>query len=214
VTSGEIFIFAVKGSLRYTMNKIELEISDIAPSGSTSGAYALVLSETNGNRKLPIVIGGHEAQAIAIELEKMTPSRPLTHDLFKSFSNAFTIDVEEVIIYNLIEGIFFAKVIAIQDGRSAEIDARTSDAVALAVRFHCPIYCYDFILDTAGVDADEAGIEDDDQEIDIEELTAPTKDTELSIDDLEKQLAMAIEKEDYERASNIRDEINRRKGQS
>jgi uncharacterized protein len=196
------------------MNKIELEISDIAPSGSTSGAYALVLSETNGNRKLPIVIGGHEAQAIAIELEKMTPSRPLTHDLFKSFSNAFTIDVEEVIIYNLIEGIFFAKVIAIQDGRSAEIDARTSDAVALAVRFHCPIYCYDFILDTAGVDADEAGIEDDDQEIDIEELTAPTKDTELSIDDLEKQLAMAIEKEDYERASNIRDEINRRKGQS
>ncbi len=196
------------------MNKIELEISDIAPSGSTSGAYALVLSESNGNRKLPIVIGGHEAQAIAIELEKMTPSRPLTHDLFKSFSNAFTIDVEEVIIYNLIEGIFFAKVIAIQDGRSAEIDARTSDAVALAVRFHCPIYCYDFILDTAGVDADEAGIEDEDQEIDIEELTAPANDTELSIDDLEKQLAMAIEKEDYERASNIRDEINRRKGQS
>ncbi|MFT4679347.1 MAG: bifunctional DNase/RNase [Flavobacteriales bacterium] len=196
------------------MNKIELEISDIAPSGSTSGAYALVLSETQGNRKLPIVIGGHEAQAIAIELEKMTPSRPLTHDLFKSFSNAFTIDVEEVIIYNLIEGIFFAKVIAIQDGRSAEIDARTSDAVALAVRFHCPIYCYDFILDTAGVDADEEGVEDDDQEIDIEELTAPADDTELSIDDLEKQLALAIDKEDYERASNIRDEINRRKGQS
>lgn len=196
------------------MNKIELEISDIAPSGSTSGAYALVLSESQGNRKLPIVIGGHEAQAIAIELEKMTPSRPLTHDLFKSFSNAFSIDVEEVIIYNLIEGIFFAKVLAIQDGRSAEIDARTSDAVALAVRFHCPIYCYDFILDTAGVDADEEGVEDGDQEIDIEELTTPADDTELSIDDLEKQLALAIEKEDYERASNIRDEINRRKGQS
>ena len=115
------------------MNKIELEISDIAPSGSTSGAYALVRSEVGANRKLPIVIGGHEAQAIAIELEKMTPSRPLTHDLFKSFSHSFGIDVEEVIIYNLIEGIFFAKLIANLDGRKAEIDSRTSDAVALAV---------------------------------------------------------------------------------
>ena len=121
------------------MDKIELEISDIAPSGSTSGAYALVLKQIDGHKKLPIVIGGHEAQAIAIELEKMTPSRPLTHDLFKSFSTAFTIDIEEIIIYNLIEGIFFAKIIAVQDGRKAEIDARTSDAVAVAVRFECPI---------------------------------------------------------------------------
>jgi hypothetical protein len=95
------------------MDKIELEISDIAPSGSTSGAYALVLKQIDGHKKLPIVIGGHEAQAIAIELEKMTPSRPLTHDLFKSFSTAFTIDIEEIIIYNLIEGIFFAKIIPI-----------------------------------------------------------------------------------------------------
>ena len=134
------------------MDKIELEISDIAPSGSTSGAYALVLKQIDGHKKLPIVIGGHEAQAIAIELEKMTPSRPLTHDLFKSFSTAFTIDIEEIIIYNLIEGIFFAKIIAVQDGRKAEIDARTSDAVAVAVRFECPIYCYDFILDSAGRD--------------------------------------------------------------
>ncbi|MCB0760957.1 MAG: bifunctional nuclease family protein [Flavobacteriales bacterium] len=197
------------------MNKIELEISDIAPSGSTSGAYALVLSESKGHRKLPIVIGGHEAQAIAIELEKMTPSRPLTHDLFKSFSNAFTIDIQEVIIYNLIEGIFFAKILASQDGRSAEIDARTSDAVALAVRFNCPIYCYDFILDTAGVDAEDDTEEAaSDEEINIEELTQPADDTELSVDDLEKQLQIAIEKEDYERASRIRDEINRRKGQS
>ena len=136
------------------MDKIELEISDIAPSGSTSGAYALVLKQIDGHKKLPIVIGGHEAQAIAIELEKMTPSRPLTHDLFKSFSTAFTIDIEEIIIYNLIEGIFFAKIIAVQDGRKAEIDARTSDAVAVAVRFECPIYCYDFILDSAGIDAE------------------------------------------------------------
>ena len=198
------------------MNKIELEISDIAPSGSTSGAYALVLSEIDGDRKLPIVIGGHEAQAIAIELEKMTPSRPLTHDLFKSFSHAFTIDVEEVIIYNLIEGIFFAKVIAIQEGRRAEIDARTSDAVAIAVRFNCPIYCYDFILDTAGVNAEEAeaGMQEEDPEIDIEELTGEEDAKEMSVSDLEKQLESAIAKEDYEKASRIRDELNRRKGES
>jgi len=142
------------------MEKIALEISDIAPSGSASGAYALVLREVEGSKKLPIVIGGHEAQAIAIELEKMTPSRPLTHDLFKSFAHAFTIDVEEIIIYNLIEGIFFAKIIGVQDGRKAEIDARTSDAVAVAVRFECPIYCYDFILDSAGVDTDGTELED------------------------------------------------------
>lgn len=198
------------------MNKIELEISDIAPSGSTSGAYALVLSEIEGNRKLPIVIGGHEAQAIAIELEKMTPSRPLTHDLFKSFSDAFTIEIEEIIIYNLIEGIFFAKIIAIQDGRRAEVDARTSDAVAIAVRFNCPVYCYDFILDTAGVNAEdaEAELQQDEADIDLEELTTPADDTQLSVDDLEKQLHGAIEREDYERATQIRDEINRRKGQS
>ena len=196
------------------MKKIELEISDIAPSGSTSGAYALVLSELDGSRKLPIVIGGHEAQAIAIELEKMTPSRPLTHDLFKSFSQAFTIEVEEIIVYNLIEGIFFSKIIAVQDGRKAEIDARTSDAVAIAVRFGCPIYCYDFILDTAGVNAEEAeaGMGEE-PEIDIEELTEEESPSEMSVDDLEKQLDNAIQKEDYEKASKLRDEINRRRDQ-
>jgi len=119
--------------------KIELQISGIAPSGSTSGAYAMILAETEGIRKLPIVIGSPEAQAIAIELEVMTPSRPLTHDLFRSMAHAFAIDVEEILIYNLVEGIFFAKLIATLDGRTAEIDARTSDAVAIAVRFNCPI---------------------------------------------------------------------------
>lgn len=198
------------------MNKIELEISDIAPSGSTSGAYALVLSEVGANRKLPIVIGGHEAQAIAIELEKMTPSRPLTHDLFKSFSHSFGIEIEEVIIYNLIEGIFFAKLIAVLDGRRAEIDSRTSDAVALAVRFDCPIFCYDFILDSAGVTADDSALDLDDDEasVAIEDLTGDKRDEELSINDLEKQLALAIEREEYERASKLRDEIDRRKSQS
>ncbi len=193
------------------MEKIELEISDIAPSGSTSGAYALVLKEIDGNKKLPIVIGGHEAQAIAIELEKMTPSRPLTHDLFKSFSQAFTIDIEEIIIYNLIEGIFFAKIIAIQDGRKAEIDARTSDAVAVAVRFDCPIYCYDFILDSAGIDADGDDGTLSEEELTGSEVAVKEENTEtLSLSDLQAQLDKALEEEDYEKATILRDEINKR----
>lgn len=194
--------------------KVELQIGDIAPSGSTSGAYALVLSEVSGSRRLPIVIGGTEAQAIAIELEKMTPSRPLTHDLFRSMANAFNIDIEQVLIYNLVEGIFFAKVIAVLDGQSTEIDARTSDAVAIAVRFNCPIYCEEFILDQAGVSAEEAAaeIQKDDDELEIEELSAIEDPTQLTTDDLQRQLDTAIEKEDYETASRIRDEIQKRKG--
>ncbi|MCH2200042.1 MAG: bifunctional nuclease family protein [Flavobacteriales bacterium] len=196
------------------MEKIKLDIADIAPSGSTSGAYALVLTEESGARRLPIVIGGHEAQAIAIELENMTPSRPLTHDLFKSFAHSFGVTVEEVIIYNLIEGIFFAKVIAVLDGRRAEIDSRTSDAVAIAVRFKCPIYCYDFILDSAGVNAEE--IEESYQ---IEEEQSEGVATEapvesagsMTIQELEAELANAIDREDYERASILRDEIEKRK---
>lgn len=197
------------------MDKIELEISDIAPSGSTSGAYALVLKQIGGHKKLPIVIGGHEAQAIAIELEKMTPSRPLTHDLFKSFSTAFTIDIEEIIIYNLIEGIFFAKIIAVQDGRKAEIDARTSDAVAVAVRFECPIYCYDFILDSAGIDAEgEEGAFNEDDLVASETKMIDESAEDLSVVELEAQLNQALEDEDYEKATILRDEINKRTGES
>lgn len=198
------------------MKKVALEIADIKPSGSSHGAYALVLSETDGNRKLPIVIGGLEAQAIAIEMEKMTPSRPLTHDLFKSFAHAFDIQIEEVIIYNLLEGIFFAKIVASLDGKQAEIDSRTSDAVALAVRFNCPIFCYEFILETAGVNDTE--IEEsysDEDDVFEEEQAASTGDTSvLSIDELEQELQQAIDQEDYERASVIRDEISKRKKRS
>lgn len=196
--------------------KIELHIGDIAPSGSTSGAYAMVLAEVEGNRRLPIVIGGAEAQAIAIELEKMTPSRPLTHDLFRSMANSFAIDIEEVLIYNLVEGIFFAKLIATQNGRTAEIDARTSDAVAIAVRFNCPIYCYDFILDTAGVSSEEAAtdFEMEEPDIDLEELTVSEDASEMNMDELQKQLNLALEREEYEKASKIRDEINKRTGKS
>jgi len=191
--------------------KIELQIGDIAPSGSTTGAYAMVLSESDGHRRLPIVIGGPEAQAIAIELEKMTPSRPLTHDLFRSLAHSFHIEVEEILIYNLVEGIFFSKLIVSQNGRTAEIDARTSDAVAIAVRFNCPIYCLEFILEMAGVSGIETDDEiEEDEELDLETIAEDTTGS-MSMDDLQRLLDTALEQEDYEKASHIRDEINRRK---
>jgi bifunctional DNase/RNase len=175
----------------------------------------MILAEVDGHRRLPIVIGGVEAQAIAIELEKMTPSRPLTHDLFRSLSNAYDIDIEEVLIYNLVEGIFFAKLITTMGGRTAEIDARTSDAVAIAVRFNCPIFCEDFILEQAGVSADDVPAEENESEELEEELQSIIKEDEpsgMSIDELQKQLDLALEREEYEKASRLRDEINKRKG--
>jgi len=137
------------------MEKIKLDIAGLSYSQTQSGAYALVLSEVIGKRRLPIIIGGFEAQAIAIELEKMTPSRPLTHDLFKNFADNFKINLVEVIIYNLVEGIFFAKLICELDGKEVEIDSRTSDAIALAVRFESPIYTYEFVLNSAGIILDD-----------------------------------------------------------
>ena len=137
------------------MKKIKLEIVGLSYSQKQSGAYALVLGEAKGKRRLPIIIGGFEAQAIAMELEKMAPSRPLTHDLFKTFSDNFNISINEVIIYNLVEGIFFAKLIATNGDKEIEIDARTSDAIALALRFGCPVYTFEFILSTAGIILDD-----------------------------------------------------------
>ena len=137
------------------MKKVRLEIVGLSYSQTQSGAYALVLGESSGSRRLPIIIGGFEAQAIAIELEKMSPSRPLTHDLFKSFAQTFDISVNEVLIYNLVEGIFYAKLICTDGTREVEIDARTSDAIALAVRFNCEIYTYEFILKSAGIVLDD-----------------------------------------------------------
>src|SRR5476651_116223 len=133
------------------MKKIKLDIVGLSYSQTQSGAYALVLGEVSGRRRLPIIIGSFEAQAIAIEIEKMTPSRPLTHDLFKSFAQAYQIEVQEIIIYNLVDGIFYSKLICSDGKRSVEIDARTSDAIAIAVRFDCPIFTYEFILSTAGI---------------------------------------------------------------
>jgi bifunctional DNase/RNase len=196
------------------MEKIALDIVGLSYSQTQSGAYALVLGEQEGNRRLPIIIGGFEAQAIAIEMEDMTPSRPLTHDLFKSFADSFTITIEEVLIYNLIEGIFHAKLMCRQGENVVEIDTRTSDAVALAVRFKCPIYTHEFILKDAGIILDQA--DDSDTKEEAKTKTPAKKQKKdiasLSLNELNTQLEKALNTEDYEQASKLRDEINRRDG--
>lgn len=190
------------------MDKIRLEIVGLSYSQTQSGAYALVLSEVGGKRRLPIIIGGFEAQAIAIELEKMTPTRPLTHDLFKSFAVSFGIEVKEVVIYNLQEGIFYAKLVCEKDGQLSDIDARTSDAIALGVRFKSPIYTFESILASAGILSDEFMDEDDET---TGESDAPENEfSSLTEDELQEQLQQAIDNEDYELASKIRDEIAKR----
>ncbi len=189
--------------------KVKLEIVGLSYSQTQSGAYALVLSETGGKRRLPIIIGGFEAQAIAIELEKMTPTRPLTHDLFKSFATSFDVKIKEVIIYNLVEGIFYSKIVCEKDGQTVEIDARTSDAIAIGVRFNCPVYTFENILSSAGILLDEAAIENELNGIEEEEEENQSVETE-SVEELEKQLEIAIENEDYELASKLRDLINKK----
>jgi bifunctional DNase/RNase len=189
------------------MEKLKLDIVGLSYSQTQSGAYALVLGESNGKRRLPIIIGGFEAQAIAIELEKMTPSRPLTHDLFKNFAEEFKINVSEVIIYNLIEGIFFARLVCERDGEEIEIDSRTSDAIALSVRFNCPIYTYEFVLGSAGILLDDDFDKEEEESTDDSALPV---EKSYSVEELNVQLSEALENEDYEAASKIRDEINRR----
>jgi len=192
------------------MKKIELEIVALSHSITQTHSYAVVLGEVNGLRRLPIVIGGFEAQAIAVALERMQPSRPLTHDLMKNFMMAFNIDLHEIIINDLQEGIFYSKLICSSDKDTVEIDSRTSDAVALAVRFGCPIYTYDNILESAGI-----LIEEDDKKKKVvvshnDEGNENLK--KLSVTELESLLNEVLEHEDYIKAASIRDEINRRKG--
>lgn len=195
------------------MEKIKLEIVGLSYSQTQSGAYALVLGEVEGSRRLPIIIGGFEAQSIAIELESMTPSRPLTHDLFKNFAESFEIQVKEVIVYNLVEGIFYSKLICDFNGKEVEIDARTSDAIALALRFKCPVFTYEFILNSAGIQLEEG----DEPLKEVEEENDESKEKGLksmTVNELEKKLDEAIDQENYELATQLRDEINRRQSES
>jgi bifunctional DNase/RNase len=199
------------------MKKIKLDIVGLSYSQTQSGAYALVLGEVSGRRRLPIIIGSFEAQAIAIEIEKMTPSRPLTHDLFKSLGEAYNIRIQEIIIYNLVDGIFYSKLICSDGKKTVEIDARTSDAIAIAVRFDCPIYTYEFILSTAGIVIEGndfvylENINETKEEKTASAVTAPGGYTSLSTDELKTKLQEALAEESYEKAAKIRDELNKRK---
>lgn len=191
------------------MKKIELEIVALSHSITQTHSYAVVLGEVNGMRRLPIVIGGFEAQAIAVALERMKPSRPLTHDLMKNFMLAFNIDLHEVIINDLQEGIFYSRLVCSTDNETVEIDSRTSDAVALAVRFGCPIYTYDHILESAGIVKEEDDVQ---KKVVVTHDEPSANDLQsMSIKDLEALLTEVLEHEDYIRAASIRDEINSRK---
>jgi len=205
------------------MGKIKLNVLGISYSQTQSGAYALVLSEEEGSRRIPIIVGGFEAQAIAIELEGLKPPRPLTHDLFKKFSDSYGIRILEVNIHKLDEGVFFANILCDNGNKQITLDARTSDAIALALRFKCPIFTSDEIIEKAGIVLDfekGAGMEppgeDEVPEEVMETPEVPEKQTKMpslassSIEELKSLLAEAVANEDYERASEIRDEINRR----
>jgi bifunctional DNase/RNase len=190
------------------MKKVRLDIMALSHSVTQSHNYAVVLGEENGKRRLPIVIGGFEAQAIAVALENMTPNRPLTHDLFKNTLDAYDINLKEVVINNLLDGIFYAQLICEQGGNIMQIDARTSDAISMAVRYGCPIYTFEFIMESAGVILDE-----EEQQA---SKKAPIKSRATSMEDmnlssLEKLLDEALQKEDYEKAAQIRDIISSKK---
>ncbi|MET0638348.1 MAG: bifunctional nuclease family protein [Chitinophagaceae bacterium] len=200
------------------MKKIELEIVALSHSITQTHSYAVVLGEVNGLRRLPIVIGGFEAQAIAVALEKMNPSRPLTHDLMKNFLNAFAIDLHEIIICDLQEGIFYSKLVCSSENDTIEIDSRTSDALALAVRFGCPIYTYENILESAGILMEDTAAtgkkKKAKQEVMVEETGTVSSNEDLkslSLDELNTLLNDVLESEDYIRAIAIRDEINSRR---
>lgn len=201
--------------MRRIMKKIELEIVALSHSITQTHSYAVVLGEVNGLRRLPIVIGGFEAQAIAVALEKMQPSRPLTHDLMKNFMNAFAIDLHEIIICDLQEGIFYSKLVCSTENDTVEIDSRTSDAIALAVRFGCPIYTYENILDSAGILMEDSGTKKKKgrQEVVVEESDSGSHEDlkTMNLEELNTLLNDVLESEDYIRAIAIRDEINSRK---
>jgi uncharacterized protein len=199
------------------VKKIKLEILGLSSSQSQTGSFALVLGETEGNRRLPIIIGMFEAQAIAIEIEKIVPNRPMTHDLFKSFANNFHFTVEEIIISDLKEGVFFGKIVCSDGLKKTEVDARPSDAIAIGLRFDSPIYTYENILAEAGIvltdEAEEEKPEPKTEKAKVKkESSSGRKDDykNYSVDRLNEMLKDAIDKEDYEKAAKIRDELSKR----
>jgi bifunctional DNase/RNase len=198
------------------VDKIRLEILGLSSSQSQSGSFALVLGETNGNRRLPIIIGMFEAQAIAIEIERITPNRPMTHDLFKSFAHNFKFEVSEVLISDLKEGVFFAKVICNNTNQTVEIDSRPSDAIAIGIRFGVPIFTYEAVLSEAGIIlTDETNDEGrgvlEEREEQRSSGGAGTEELKnFSTEKLQDLLKAALSKEDYEKAAKIRDEMNKR----
>jgi len=189
------------------MQKIELEIVALSHSITQSNSYAVILGEVNGLRRLPIVIGGFEAQAIAVALENMHPSRPLTHDLMKNFMTAFNLQLQEVYICDLQEGIFYSKLVCFNANDTIEIDSRTSDALALAVRFGCPVYVYEHILDQAGLTNEKT--DKIDMPANITKTSERSDLAKLSLVELNQLLGEVLEQEDYIRAIDIRDEINK-----
>ena len=195
------------------MTKVELEIVALSHSVAQTSNYAVILGEAHGARRLPVIIGAFEAQAIAVAMERMIPKRPLTHDLFRNTLEIFNIGLKEIIINDLDEGIFYAQLVCDYDGEVFEIDSRTSDALALAVRFGCPIYTYEFVLEAAGVVLE--AIEEDEEDVVPARPSSPApRDSSLnkySLDQLKEKLREVLEKENYEEAARIRDEINRRK---
>ncbi len=213
------------------MKKIPLEILGLSSSQSQSGSFALILGEKHGNRRLPIIIGMFEAQSIAIQIEKISPNRPLTHDLFKAFAEHVHVAILEVVISDLKEGVFYSRIVCSDGATTFEIDARPSDAIAIGLRFGVPIFTVESVLSEAGIilsDLDEASEEgDEEDEDDHDEEDENEGDTprpaakasearepsgQVSLDELTKMLAQALEKEDYEKAAKIRDELNKRNG--
>lgn len=195
------------------MKKIELEIVALSHSITQTHSYAVVLGEVNGLRRLPIVIGGFEAQAIAVALERMSPSRPLTHDLMKNFMMAFNVELHEIVINDLQEGIFYSKLVCSSANDTVEIDSRTSDALALAVRFGCPVYTYDTILEQAGILMEDDGKKKKVQQMSSAENSGGDDLKNMTLEELNALLAEVLDHEDYIRAIAIRDEIKNRKGE-
>ncbi len=194
------------------MKKIELEIVALSHSITQTHSYAVVLGEVNGLRRLPIVIGGFEAQAIAVALERMQPSRPLTHDLMKNFMHAFNVELMEIIINDLQEGIFYSKLVCVSEHDTVEIDSRTSDALALAVRFGCPIYTFENILENAGILMEDEKNQKKSEIPVLDTSSITARDLgKLTTPELEKLLSDVLEQEDYIRAIEIRDELKKRK---